>query len=64
MDCPGNNKNVKDPEKRLIAWNVLKEVLDENTLAEVTVALGNNELIERLGGAHMATHYMNENTIE
>ena len=55
---------MKDPEKRLTAWNVLKEVLDENTFAEVTVALGNNELIERLGGAHMATHYMNENTIE
>eukprot|EP00946_MAST-07B_sp_MAST-7B-sp1_P002303 g2303.t1 len=60
----GTLKNVKNPEKRLTAWNVLKEVLDENTLAEVTVAMGNNELIERLGGAHMATHYMNENTIE
>lgn len=59
----GTMTNVKAPEKRLLAWNLLKEVLDENTLAEVTVTMGNNELIGRLGGAHMATHYMNENTI-
>ena len=60
----GSMTNVKKAENRLVAWNVLKEVLDENTLAEVTVTMGNNELIGRLGGAHMATHYMNENTIE
>lgn len=60
----GAMTNVKKAENRLVAWNMLKEVLDENTLAEVTVTMGNNELIGRLGGAHMATHFMNENSIE
>jgi len=35
--------------------------LDENTLAEVVVVLGNNELVESLGGAKGVTHYLNGN---
>jgi len=52
--------NVKDPEKKLVGWNLLREVLDENTFAEVSVVIGNNELIDMLGGQHMAQHYMND----
>ena len=56
----GTITNVKEPEKKLVSWNLLKEEMDENTFAEICVVLGNNELIERLGGQHMATHYFND----
>tara|TARA_B100000780_G_scaffold270710_1_gene230842 strand:- start:168 stop:2585 length:2418 start_codon:yes stop_codon:yes gene_type:complete len=52
--------NVNDPNKKLVGWNLLKELCDENTFAEVAVVLGNNELIDKLGGQHMAIHYLND----
>ena len=57
----GSITNVKEPEKKTVGWNLLKEILDENTLAEVVVVLGNNELVESLGGAKGVTHYLNGN---
>ena len=56
----GSITNVKEPEKKLAGWNLLKEVLDENTFAEVVVVLGNNELLEKLGGHNQAKHYLND----
>ncbi len=51
--------NVADEEKRIVGWNIVKELLDENTFAEVVVCLGNNEIVEVLGGRQrLATQFM------
>jgi hypothetical protein len=56
----GSITNVKEPEKKIIGWNILKEVLDENTFSEVVVVLGNNELLDFLGGEKAAIHIFND----
>ena len=43
-------QNVRDDDKRLISWQILKKELDDNLFVEVAVALGNNELKEHLAG--------------
>ena len=51
--------NLDQEEKKLIAWQILKEELDENTMAEIAVAVSHHLLKKQLGSTRDLHRFCN-----